>query len=250
MEEQSNEVLDVVRICAEGMTASFRYPHFLIGRQPTFPMPPPSTIYGLIAGALGEYPDPQTLRFAYHFTCEKQRVDDVETIWFVSPNKSTRGASKDFNLDATSNVLPREWLIRPRLILYISGADITAIFKAFREPRYVPTLGRSQDIVSYRTVDRIQLNRSWKGRFDSTLLPRSFFTRLREVPAVHMPRFIHPQNRWQVDWAWYLTLERSVDVGKDKHFQSQASDEFWADEETIDKDDGRRRLLYFHSFID
>jgi len=36
--------MPVLRIEAEGLTTSFRYPHCLAIRQPTFLMPPPATI--------------------------------------------------------------------------------------------------------------------------------------------------------------------------------------------------------------
>lgn len=58
----------VLKVVAEGVTTSFRYPHFIQQVQPTFPMPPPATIYGHIASALGEWFDPTGVQFAYHFT--------------------------------------------------------------------------------------------------------------------------------------------------------------------------------------
>ena len=49
-----------VRILAP--TASFRYPHFLVGKQITYSMPPPSTIYGHVASAVGQLPPPEFTR--------------------------------------------------------------------------------------------------------------------------------------------------------------------------------------------
>ena len=42
-----------LRILIEGWTASFRYPAFISGFQPTLPVPPLSTIYGLLSAAKG-----------------------------------------------------------------------------------------------------------------------------------------------------------------------------------------------------
>ena len=43
----------VLRVLIEAPVTSFRYPHFLIGRQITYDMPPPSTIYGHVMSAVG-----------------------------------------------------------------------------------------------------------------------------------------------------------------------------------------------------
>src|ERR1039458_9248652 len=59
--------LPVLRISVEAPVTSFRYPHFLVGRQPSYSMPPPSTIYGHIGSALGELPDPGSFQFGYDF---------------------------------------------------------------------------------------------------------------------------------------------------------------------------------------
>jgi CRISPR-associated protein Cas5t len=59
--------LKAAKIVIEGPVASFRYPHFLIGRQISFDMPPPSTIYGHIASAVGEWLDAAGIKFAYNF---------------------------------------------------------------------------------------------------------------------------------------------------------------------------------------
>ena len=67
--------MDVLKIVAEGVTTSFRYPHFTLGIQPTFDMPPPATIYGHICSAVGEWLDPDGLQFAYHFTAEAKAND-------------------------------------------------------------------------------------------------------------------------------------------------------------------------------
>lgn len=58
--------MQVLKVVVEGLTTSFRYPHFVQGVQPTFEMPPPATIYGHICSALGEWVDPKGVTFAYH----------------------------------------------------------------------------------------------------------------------------------------------------------------------------------------
>ena len=48
----------VLKVTLEGITTSFRYPHFMVNVQPSYRMPPPATIYGHICSALGEWVSP------------------------------------------------------------------------------------------------------------------------------------------------------------------------------------------------
>ena len=77
--------MQVLKVVAEGLTTSFRYPHFMQQIHPTFQMPPPATIYGHICSALGEWFDPTGVEFAYHFT-HRGDVKDVEHIIVLSPS--------------------------------------------------------------------------------------------------------------------------------------------------------------------
>src|SRR5438034_11487636 len=72
--------VQVLHIELDGVTTSFRLPHVHIGRQVTYPLPPPATILGHIASALGDWPDPSGIRFAYSFT-SGGRTDDVEATY-------------------------------------------------------------------------------------------------------------------------------------------------------------------------
>ncbi len=234
----SAERLEAVKVVLEGPVASFRYPHFLIGRQPTYPMPPPSTIYGLISAALGHFPDPQALRFAYRFECARQRVDDVETIWFVQPNTATRGEAAKKNLEAQSNILPREWLVHPRLTLYVTSDELEALYQAFRSPSYTLTLGRSQELVSVRRVERVVLHPVRKGWLEPGLFPVSFRAWAPRAPAIFMPRFIVPRSRHHVDWDWFLALDAPV------YLTGEAPEPCWAESPEV----ADPHLLYLHFF--
>ena len=73
----------VLRVVAEGLTTSFRRPHFMHGIQPTFRMPPPATIYGHLCSALGNVVPPDGITFAYHFTAQTS-FSDIEHTHIVS----------------------------------------------------------------------------------------------------------------------------------------------------------------------
>ena len=233
---------EAVRIEIEGVTASFRYPHFLMGRQPTYPMPPLTTIYGLISAALGNFPEPENLQVAYSFTCETERTDDLEKLWFIEANTATRGVSKDYNLNASSNVQYREMLINPKLTLYIIAPNSNAVYNAFREPKYTLLLGRSQDLVSVRTVTKVNLKIADSGRLSPGLLPHGLREYIPEGISINMPRFINPENRHEINWDWFIALEQPAKLAPNQKPEITA----YEDTSLGAKDN----LLFFHQFVE
>src|SRR5690349_16743254 len=145
----------VLKVELEGMTTSFRYPHFLVGRQPSLPLPPPATIYGHISSALGYWPDPASVQFAYSFRCAG-RVDDLESQHIVGAS-SGRFKGYPKNLEGNINPTYRQVLLSPRLSLYLLADNLEHYLQAFRQPRYAVVLGRSQDLATYTRVEMIEL---------------------------------------------------------------------------------------------
>ncbi len=183
--------MQALKIVAEGLTTSFRYPHFVQGMHPTFDMPPPATLYGHMCSAIGDYFDPQRTRFAFHFQYEG-RFTDYEHLHF-------------FGKTPKMNPFKRDQLFRPRLTLYVE--DVT-LEEFFRHPRYAIALGRAQDLVTYRSVKVIDLIPAERAYYDGTLLS------LRDAPyiggrfyAVTMPRFI--DDRRIPEWGQYAVLPHS-----------------------------------------
>lgn len=207
-------VTRVLRIDLEGTMTSFRYPHFLVGRQPSYPMPPPATIYGHVASALGEFPDRSAFRFAYSFACAG-KGDDLETAHLVEVGSRRPDRTLGFvkNLEGNANPVWREVLLFPRLTLYLDApGHLDDFARAFREPRFPVVLGRSQDLAAYRSVELVELEDAPAGYLEGTLLPWSWRLRTPAGVLATMPRFIDPLDRRRVDWAPYLVLERRVQV--------------------------------------
>ncbi|PKP59985.1 MAG: type I-B CRISPR-associated protein Cas5 [Candidatus Altiarchaeales archaeon HGW-Altiarchaeales-1] len=148
--------MDVLRILIEGWTASFRYPSFISGYQPTLPSPPLSTIYGLISSAKGELVGPEDLCVGYVFDCESKAVD-LETIYELSPN-----------LHAKSNVIKREFLFNPKLHLYIKDLSYEQYFK---KPYYSMLFGRSTDLAMVKEIKKIKLSERENINVGKTILP-------------------------------------------------------------------------------
>ena len=247
-----------VRVEAEGPTTSFRYPHFMVGRQPTFRMPPPATIYGHICSAVGEFLEPAGLRFSYVFRIGGSG-DDLELLHIATVGRGQisqlGGIPK--NLDVTTNVMPREVLFQPRLTLYVTADDarLDRLWHAFREPRYVVTLGRSQDLMAYRRVDIIDLVEQPNAYVEATLLPWSFRPRTTDGIGVTMPRFIDPQDRRNVVWSPFVMLDGRAHVSKEVGAPPQArrvtrageDERWWVDPDTLEVE-GDRRAVVWHGF--
>src|SRR5947199_6967303 len=147
----------VLKIVAEGVTTSFRRPHFMHGIQPTFRMPPPATIYGHVCSALGEVISPEGVAFAYHFT-SRMGFDDIEHthILAISSGKLP-GTNYPKVLEGGVSPVKRALLIQPRLTLYLNRAER---IDAIRSRRYTVVLGCSQDLFTYTSIEVIEVQQA------------------------------------------------------------------------------------------
>lgn len=208
----------VLKIQAEGITASFRLPHFMHGIQPTFRMPPPATIYGHICSALGELVAPESVAFAYRFTAEATFFDLEQTILLTEAHGG-KLAGTPFPLAVSGGVqlFKREILFHPRLTLYLTRPDW---LEAFRRPRYAVVLGRSQDLLTYTSVEQIELEQAADAYFEHTLLPREMARHLGRGHVELLPRYLDYERKRAPTFAYYLVLEERA-----------SSQEFWFEEE-------------------
>lgn len=155
------KVIRAVRIVLTAYTASFRVPHF-VGHQLTLPVPPLSTIFGLLSAAAGRWVMPKEVEWlAYRCTYESKGTD-LEAIFTVErprPNESARFV--------TRNVIQREFLSMPNLTLYLPPKWESA----FRQPRYSLLLGRTQDLASVMSISLTELQPINSGLVNGVLLP-------------------------------------------------------------------------------
>jgi len=198
----------VLKITAEGLTTSFRYPYYMIGVQPTYDMPPPATIYGHIASVLGEWFDPRGVRFAVRFSYQRKHTE-LETTYLLS---AASGALKGFSkipkkLEGEANPLKREILFFPRLVLYLNRPEWES---AFRSPRYVVCLGRSQDLMTYRKVETLDLQPVQAAYLENTLLPYDFVRFTAAGRSVLMPRWLDTTHNRHPLFERYLILQRRI----------------------------------------
>ncbi|MCA9996441.1 MAG: CRISPR-associated protein Cas5 [Anaerolineales bacterium] len=235
----------VLKVAAEGITTSFRYPHFIQQVQPTFVMPPPATIYGHIASALGEWFDPLGVRFAYHFTYAA-KVKELEHTILLSPSSGKlKGTQYPKVLEGNVNPFDREILFQPRLTLYLNQPDWLPFFHS---PHFVVALGRSQDLFTYTSVEVIELVQANAAYFEHTLLPYSTNRHTSRGYAVLMPRYVDNFVGRRPSFARYFTIQERIHSSQFLWFGTKPQEQYWIDPTTPEKK-GDKLGLQFLSFV-
>lgn len=257
--------MQVVRIEMEGLTTSFRYPHFMWGRHPTFEMPPPATIYGHICSAVGEWVDPAAVKFGYRFTHEG-KGEDLEHVHAVAAGTGRpmreRGRivfPDPVNITGNINPLTREFLFHPRMTLYVSPAEYGEVF---RSPRYQTILGRSQDIMTYKSVEIVNLERARRAYYEHTILPWEMQVRTRRGVTVLMPRYVDYSNGREPTFERYVLLQNRVVLRPPEESQEDLpteersviryegeAPEHWVDPYSPEHRDAKRGV-WLHGFVE
>ena len=134
--------MKIYRIHISSWTASFRFPNMISGFQPTLPVPPLSTINGLISAAKGKYFHITKEKVGFVCTYKSKNVD-LEKIYQMGNSLS----------QIKSNVIKREFLSDVNLYIYTDSEDIA---DAFKNPEYQMLMGRSADIASVRKISSFE----------------------------------------------------------------------------------------------
>ncbi len=204
--------MKVLKIISEAVTASFRYPYVQIGRLPTFEVPPPATIYGHLAGVVGEWFDPEGAEFAYTFL-HQGRVADLETAQpieqgFGRKTYARRGWSYPVNVHCAPNPQRREFLVRPRLSLFVKANNplLERLRISFHNPAYAYVMGRSQDLATCLSADIVDLDESEEAFFSHTILPYEWRPWVLPGTTVQMPKSINYYRRRESVFERYLQI--------------------------------------------
>lgn len=249
--------MKVLRIELDAPICSFRYPHFLVGQQLTFDLPPPSTIYGHVASAMGEFPDPASFQFAYWFSSrakgndlEKQHIETLSTSKFTVAGEKYQAA-----VAVSIQPVHREFLFDTKLVLYIDKPEWKEYFQS---PRFTVVLGRSQDLACYVRIDEVELKKSDRGYFENTLLPFEFRRRTACGISVLMPRYLGLPPYREPIFEKYIVLRERIFFGSNEEDDDLGSRnmmeidgeerEFWIDPDSSEWKKGQRALT-FHSFV-
>jgi CRISPR-associated protein Cas5t len=231
--------MQVVRVLVHADVTSFRHPFFVTGRQPTFDIPPPSTIHGHCASALGRWPDPSSFFFGLHFSY-RSRGQDLEHQHIAK----VRGATSEITIQP----VPRDFLFDVNMTLYLP-ADIGI---AFRSPTYTVVLGRSQDLGQVVSVDEIDLERPSRARVEHTILPWSIRPCLSFGSTVLLTKYISEPPERHATFERYVVLHEPVFYGEgadpNRSFlrvENISFDDLWIDPTIVD-DDGFSRGVWIH----
>lgn len=155
--------MDAVRIDLRAYTASFRVPG-MMGYQVTSPVPPPATVYGLLAAAMGREVTPDEAWIAYRFAYEAQ-AQDVEKIIIYGQD----GPYWDKALYAPkTNIVTRQFLFQPHLVLYLPPGEVA---QSFLRPRFPLLLGRSQDVAYVERFAPTSLEPASQAQTAGVLVP-------------------------------------------------------------------------------
>lgn len=235
----------VLKVVAEGLTTSFRRPHFMHGIQPTFQMPPPATIYGHLCSVLGEVISPEGVAFAYHFTSRTGFYDIEHThILAISSGKLPR-TNYPKVLEGGVNPFKRALLFQPRLTLYLNRPEWIG---AFRNPRYTVVLGRSQDLFTYTSIEVIEVQQAERAYFEHTLLPYDMAVQVGEGITELLPRYLDYEHKRTPTFARYLLLENRVHSDTFWPPETQDQNVFWIDPTSQQVKDTHLGLM-FHTFV-
>lgn len=235
----------VLKIVAEGVTTSFRRPHFMHGIQPTFRMPPPATIYGHICSALGTVVSPEEVAFAYHFTAQASFYDIEHIIYLAESSGKLKNGTHPKVLEGSVQPFKRELLFQPRLTLYLNRPDWIDVF---RHPRYAVVLGRSQDLCTYVSVEHVDLQQAEEAYFEHTLLPYDMAVQVGRGITELLPRYLDYEHKRAPTFARYLLLEDRVQSTTFWRTETQDNSLYWIDS-TSPLVDGAHLGLQFHTFV-
>lgn len=250
----------VTRVVVEAATVSFRHPFFVTGRQPTFEFPPPSTIFGHCASALGRWPDPQGFFFGLHFT-SRSRCRDLEHQHITTalpPRTRIKVPTPSGPAPATTGItvqpVQRDFLFDVRMTLYLPPE----LGAAFRSPVHTVVLGRSQDLAEIVAVEEITLERPTRARIEHTLLPRSLRPCVRFGSTVLLSRYIGEPPQREAVFDQFIALREPVYFAADAdpsraftYVDGISLDPLWVDPDPEHCDDeGYSRGVWIHSLLD
>lgn len=163
-----------VRIDLIAYTASFRVPCF-VGHQITLPVPPLSTIYGIISAATGRIVRPEEVEWLAYRLKHEGVASDLEAIFSFERDNELSPAKP-----GKRNVIQREFLLLPHLTLYLP-VEWRGVFE---RPRYPLLLGRTQDLATVDRTSEVELEEVEDGEVEGVLLPREVVFQQAGVPCV------------------------------------------------------------------
>lgn len=138
--------LKLLNVKIRGWTATFRLPFLYSGTGLTSPVPPYSTILGMIGNIAAREIYPSDVgRIGYIFQSDGTAMDLERTVRFNLKNNTFQP-----NMGKRKyGIVNRQFHVNPRLDLYIENLELAEVFE---KPNNPPALGRSQDVCWIETT--------------------------------------------------------------------------------------------------
>lgn len=155
--------MKLLRVRIRGWTATFRLPLLYTGTGLSAPVPPYSTLLGLIGSVAGREIQPDETRIGYEFRSEGLALD-LERTQRLMMNPKTR----QLRPQPERGIAKRQFHVRPQLDLYLDNLDFRVVFESPQNP---PCLGRSQDVAWVTAVDIVEAEAVAEGTVQGTLIP-------------------------------------------------------------------------------
>jgi CRISPR-associated Cas5-like protein len=185
----------------------------------TFPVPPPSTLYGLIAAALGLWQDDYSrrdqMRFAVAIESAGEQVESYSK-WMKIAEPAKDQAQKDARAAMRSRglltpdesvwistTLVRQKLIQPTWVVGVRGARevLEEIQSAIARPHWPLYLGESDDVVDIEFLG-IEVAQNSTSPATGTVAGVHAGGTLANLPTRFVPQ---PRNKWELT-RWLVTI--------------------------------------------
>jgi CRISPR-associated protein Cas5t len=153
----------LLHVRIEGWTATFRLPLLYSGTGLSAPVPPYSTLLGLIGSLAGREVSASEARIGYEFQSQGLALDLERTTRLMMEKKTHR-----LRLQPERGIAKRQFHVRPRLDLYLDKLEFRSVFESPENP---PCLGRSQDVAWVTTVEEVEAESAKEGYIRGTLIP-------------------------------------------------------------------------------
>lgn len=144
-----------------GWTATFRLPLIYSGTALTAPMPPYSTLLGMIGNLAAREINPNETRIGYIFRSSGTSLD-LETTRRLKLENQKLKQNKDLG------IAKRQFHVNPTLELFLDNLNLREVFET---PVNTPSLGRSQDVAWVTQVEEIEAESCEQGIVRGTLIP-------------------------------------------------------------------------------
>ncbi|WP_234347918.1 CRISPR-associated protein Cas5 [Streptomyces specialis] len=179
--------------------ASFRDPLFP-GLTRGLPLPPPSTVRGLLAAATGETAEP--LPFGMAAWAQGSGVDTEKYHPIAADGSNPAVAGRVRAGKGGMTVRDRAFLTGVHLVVWLPGQDGERVAAALRRPRWPLRLGRSQDLVHPGPVRQVTLVPATEANVGHALAPLGG----HDIGWAHVHRMAASvsADRLATTWADYL----------------------------------------------